>query len=293
MTNSGRSVLVTGANGFVGRALVQRLIADGHMVSGLDMAPDPVLVPGLQRFYAQDIGLPFDIAQPFDFVFHLAARNITHVGALDYAELQRVNVAGAQNVMRAVMAPDFVFMSTSKVYQQAGQPIDESSPTAPLADYERSKLEAEHALAALFAGQRLTIFRAVNIVGRGQAEKALVPVLFANAYAGRPLDIFAPKTSMLQLLHIADMTAACAALIACGGRSGTFNLAPAAAIRLDTLAERIVQLARSQSPIHYSNTSAVQYSPVLAEKAARQLLWSPAASIDNILQECQLAYAHV
>ena len=191
MTNSGRSVLVTGANGFVGRALVQRLIADGHMVSGLDMAPDPVLVPGLQRFYAQDIGLPFDIAQPFDFVFHLAARNITHVGALDYAELQRVNVAGAQNVMRAVTAPDFVFMSTSKVYQQAGQPIDESSPTAPLADYERSKLEAEHALAALFAGQRLTIFRAVNIVGRGQAEKALVPVLFANAYAGRSLDIFA------------------------------------------------------------------------------------------------------
>ena len=57
MTNSGRSVLVTGANGFVGRALVQRLIADGHMVSALDMAPDPVLVPGLQRFYAQDIGL--------------------------------------------------------------------------------------------------------------------------------------------------------------------------------------------------------------------------------------------
>jgi len=54
-----------------------------------------------------------------------------------------------------------------------------------------------------------------------------------------------------------------------------------------------VQLARSQSPIHYSNTSAVPYSPVLADKAARQLLWSPAASIDNILQECQLAYAHV
>ena len=292
MTTSGRSVLVTGANGFVGRALVQRLIAAGHIVSALDTAPDAALPPGLQRFYTQDIGLPFEIAEPFDFVFHLAARNITHVGAVDYAELQRVNVNGSENVLRAVAAPDFVFMSTSKVYQQAGQPIDESSPTMPLADYERSKLEAEHALSALFAGKRLTIFRAVNIVGRGQAEKALVPVLFANAHAGRPLDIFAPKTSMLQLLHVADMTAACTALIDCGGCAGIFNLAPTAAIRLDALAERIVELAHSRSPVRYSNNKPAQYSPVLAHKAARQLQWWPAASINDILQECQLAYAH-
>ena len=105
MTNSSRSVLVTGANGFVGRALVQRLIASGHKVSALDTAPDPAPPPGLQRFYPQDIGLPFEIAEPFDFVFHLAARNITHVGAVDYAELQRVNVTGSENVLRAVAAP--------------------------------------------------------------------------------------------------------------------------------------------------------------------------------------------
>ena len=79
----------------------------------------------------------------FDFVFHFAAVNQTHIGKKTYSIYHKVNVLGTENVIKALNFDKFVFMSSAKIYEMNGVKIDESSPVLPIAEYEKSKLEAE------------------------------------------------------------------------------------------------------------------------------------------------------
>ena len=98
------NILVTGANGFIGRRLSSRLISHGHHVFGLSLTSpsDPSLA--FKGYYQQDISKPFSLNGHFDFVIHLAAYNITNVGAKDTDLYTAINVEGTKNLLKAVHA---------------------------------------------------------------------------------------------------------------------------------------------------------------------------------------------
>ncbi|MCB9757526.1 MAG: NAD(P)-dependent oxidoreductase [Candidatus Omnitrophica bacterium] len=283
--NQSAKILVTGANGFVGQALCRRLIHLGYSVFGLDR--NSPVIAGLTHFYQQDITQSFTLKEDFDFVFHLAAYNVTHVGQQSAHQYQMVNVLGTQNVVAAVKTAHFVLLSTTKVYLAQGKIIDEDAPLLPLQEYEKSKLAAEEVCRKELDNRSLVILRCVNIVGAGQPEKAVIPVLFKKAKAGETLEIFGPRSTVLQFLFVEDVVDAFVHLIEKNNVSGVYNLAGSQHIRLDELAFQIKEICHSNSEIHYNNEDLVEFSQVSSAKAEKALHWQAKTSIQEILASYQ------
>ncbi len=282
------NILVTGANGFVGRHLIARLRTyPQYEVFGLDHRPGaaiPLLKPN--HFFEQNIAQSFQIHQNFDAVIHLAALNVTHVGQAAYEDYVRVNVDGTANLLKAVACRHFIFVSTAKVYLSSGRDIDEQSPLDPQGDYARSKLAAEEVVERLGKNRCVTIVRPVNIVGPGQAEKALLPVLFAQAWAGQPLNIFAPQETRLQLLALSDLLEAFDGLLnITPSRLEKINLSGLDAWTLFDIASEVIRLTGSTSTTQLNTDRAPAFSRVSSAKAKALLGWEARLGIKNILQD--------
>ncbi len=178
------SVVVTGAEGFVGRHLVARLRADGEEVVALDRETDVT--------DRDAVGARLRGAAP-DVVYHLAA--LSHVGESwrDPRGYARVNVTGTRHVLAAAREsggdPLVVVVSSADVYgvvDERDLPLVESHPPAPANPYAVSKLEAEQvAREAARRGQRVVIVRPFNHVGPGQAPSFVVPALARRLLAAR------------------------------------------------------------------------------------------------------------
>ena len=271
-------VCVTGANGFIGHLLVERLRTAGCDVLGLTSKD-------------HDISKPFSVDGSFDFAVHLAAYNITHVGATDTDMYQKINVEGTRHVLQGIRSNHFIFMSTAKVYKDEGKPIDEHSPVAPHSEYAKSKWDAEEICRRERRSKGLTIVRSTNVVGEGQAIKAIIPVFFEQAYQGEVLRLVGSSRTLLQLLYVGDLIDLFEALIKSGKAGGTFNAAPADKVYLGDLARMIVKLAGSRSAIESSSDTDLPFAEVSAAKAGSVLGWRGKTSVTEILQSYNSYYA--
>jgi nucleoside-diphosphate-sugar epimerase len=173
-------VLVTGVNGFIGRALAEHLLAAGHQVQGTVRRTDKTygLPNGLETVVVPEVG-PDTAWEPVlggvEAVVHLAARVHRREGrrvgqASDYF---RINTEGTARLARASAESGvkrLIFISTAKVNGEGSrQPCSESDAEAPEGDYAESKRAAESALAAVSAqsGLETVILRAPLIYGPG------------------------------------------------------------------------------------------------------------------------------
>lgn len=279
------NILVTGATGFIGRAFIHTLAQHPHNIFGLALKKnDPDFDYSLVKdFFVQDISQPFKIPGSFDWVFHLAALNITHVGKIDAQAYHRVNIQGTENFLKAVTAKKIVFMSTAKVYRRQER-IDESSDILPENDYERSKWMGEKVCRRYLKPDQLVVLRPVNIVGPGQADKAVLPVFLKNAIQNQPLDIFAPRDSVLQFVYIDDVIRLFEALLKNNAASGVFNISSTDRISLEDLALKILELTHSRSAVRFTSAQKAVFSEVLSSRAKEVLNWQAEVSIEEILR---------
>lgn len=145
-------ILVTGASGRIGRALVVRL-ARQHQVQGLDRAPSST------AHWLGDLGdaaLLRQALQGVDAVVHAAALHAPQVGRVSDAEFQRSNVDATRSLAEAAIAAgvgQFIYTSTTALHGDAATPtdaagwVDEALVPQPRTIYHRSKLAAEQLLA--------------------------------------------------------------------------------------------------------------------------------------------------
>lgn len=149
-----RRCAITGADGMIGRYLVQALHTAGFEIRALLLpgAPVPSFFGDVEivRGDIRDPTVPQRLVRGTDAVFHLAALVGRDANGASLAAAREVNVAGTRNVLDAVARwPEarMVFLSTCCVYGLHGldeQVLDETSPHAPLAlPYDISKTEAE------------------------------------------------------------------------------------------------------------------------------------------------------
>jgi nucleoside-diphosphate-sugar epimerase len=174
-----RAILVTGATGFVGRALVARVLSKGRAVRGAVRAVPAALPAKVEPVAVGEIGPQTEWARALhevDAVVHLAARvHMTGENAASALPLFRaVNATGAERLARAAREAGvrrFVLVSSTTVYgdRSHGQAFDESSPPAPATPYAQSKLEAERLVAESLAGSatELVILRPPLVYGPG------------------------------------------------------------------------------------------------------------------------------
>jgi len=170
------TVLVTGANGFIGRALCDVLVASGRRVRKAVRMP----VPGLEDTVAVgDIGPDTDwrtALERVSGVVHLAAR--THVlretSTDPLAEFRKINVSGTERLARSAAAGGvrrLVFVSSVKVNGERTEerPFTEGGAPRPEDAYGVSKWEAEQALSRIAAetGLEVVVLRPPLVYGPG------------------------------------------------------------------------------------------------------------------------------
>lgn len=171
--------LITGAAGFLGSALSNRLAAEGHTVLGLDdlSTGDPKVLSAAVQFTRGDVNdrpKLWTLMQGVDCVYHLAARVIVPESILYPREYNQVNVGGTVTLMEAmrdVGVRRVVLISSGTVYgNQAVQPVVETAVPNPRSPYAVSKLAAEYytrTIGGLWGIETVSL-RVFNAYGPGQ-----------------------------------------------------------------------------------------------------------------------------
>lgn len=202
----GRPVLVTGAGGFIGGHLVERLVRDGAKVRALVrynsrnergtldwMDPEAVRDVEVVLGDLRDAESVDSAVAGTEVVFHLGAQiaiPYSYVNPRDYVE---TNVTGTLNVALAARAHGVqrvVQTSTSEVYGTARQvPITEDHPLEPGSPYAATKVAADKLMDSFHRsfGLPVVVLRPFNTYGPHQSARAVIPTIIAQALAGDEL----------------------------------------------------------------------------------------------------------
>lgn len=215
-------ILITGANGFVGRYLTHHLVSTGLSVS-CAMRTDTMLDDNVDRkILIPSIDGRSDWTEALsgcEVVIHLAARvHVMNDDALDpLAEFRKVNVEGTLNLARQAVnagVKRFIFVSSVKVngeHTEAGKPFNEDSVPDPKDAYGISKLEAEQGLLKIAqeTGMEVVIIRPPLVYGAG--VKANFASMIRAVKRGIPLPLGAihNKRSFVYVGNLVSMIMRC------------------------------------------------------------------------------------
>lgn len=290
-------ILVTGANGYLGRAVVGALSRAGHDPVAMTRTELPI---GGQAIRVADLldGVELRKAlEGVDAVCHLAGLTRARESLEQPLRYFQVNTAGTVELldaMAAVGVPRIVFASTGAIYgSPEHQPMTEDTPDAPPHPYAASKMAAELAIFAQSRTGRLsaTVLRLMNIAGGADPDVTrLVPRTIAAAVDDSVLEVNGDGRTVRDYLHIED---AAAAFVACfarmpplgearryivGSGRGTNILEVIAAVE-ESIGRHIRLLHKPPAP----------EPPILVSdpaKARDELLWYPTCSgIQDIIRD--------
>jgi UDP-glucose 4-epimerase len=215
--------LVTGAAGFLGSALANRLAREGHQVRGLDdlSAGDPARLEPNVLFTRGDVANRpklWTLLQDVDCVYHLAARVSVPESIIYPREYNTVNVGGTVSVMEAmrdVGVKRVVLISSGAVYgNQDIQPFTEQTPPEPASPYAVSKLSAEFYVRTIGAlwGIETVVLRVFNAYGPGQplpaAHPPVIPHFLRQTARGGTLVIHGNGSQSRDFVYLDDVVEA-------------------------------------------------------------------------------------
>ena len=253
-----RRVVVTGAAGFLGAALVHRLVGDGHEVLASTRPGGDAWrladLPALPRLALDVAGLEdgpgrraaeeaFARFRP-DVLVHAAWRGVRGADRDDPA--QSANVAPALalfTLAAAAGARRFVGLGSQAEYGPGDGPLGEDAPARPTTAYGRAKLACGERWLALArrSGVSAAWVRVFSVYGPGQREGALVPDLARALAAARSLPL-GPGDAAWDYLYEDDAAEALAALVVRDDARGVFNLASGTSVPLRDVMRRVADL---------------------------------------------------
>jgi NAD dependent epimerase/dehydratase len=300
----GRRALITGAGGFIGSHLTERLVSLGATTRALvrytstgtrgwlDASPAGADV----EYVAGDIGDPLVVERAMrgvDAVFHLAALIGIPYSYEAPSSYVRTNVEGTLTVLEAARrcgVRRVVHASTSEVYGTAVTvPIAESHPLHTQSPYSATKAAADMLATAFHRsfGLDVVIVRPFNTYGPRQSSRAVIPSIVVQAAAGRPIRLghTTPTRDFTYVLDtIEGFVAAGDARDAAGH---VINLGSGKEISIRELAGRIQRLMGTALPIEADaarnrpSASEVERLCADASRARALLNWAPHRTLDE------------
>lgn len=308
-TWEGRSVLVTGAGGFIGSHLVEMLVEEGAEVRAFvryNSRADWGLLHALTQdtlssveVVAGDLrDLPAVIAalRGVSHVFHLGALIAIPYSYVHPAEVVDVNVMGTLNILLAARetGPErVVHTSTSEVYGTAQRvPIDESHPLQGQSPYSASKIGADKIAESFYRSFDVPVvtLRPFNTYGPRQSTRAVIPTIIAQALTQDVVRL-GNLDARRDLTYVTDTAAGFLKVAEAAGVEGeTFNLGAGFEITIGELAERIIGLVGRDVHVEIDparlRPAKSEVGRLLSDNtlARERLGWQPQVSLDEGLQ---------
>ncbi|HWI60985.1 MAG TPA: NAD-dependent epimerase/dehydratase family protein [Symbiobacteriaceae bacterium] len=221
-------ILVTGATGYIGAQLTERLLSRGEQVRVLARDPRRVKVTGAEAVQG-DLGNPASLAAAVagvDRVFHCASW-ISYKAP--WEEVWRVNVQGAANLLDACQDAGVrrvVHMSSVAAGGPAldGRPVAEGDPGRPLDDpYGKSKLEQERlALSYVAKGLEVVVVRPSAVYGPGDPDG--INLLLKLAHRGLLPFYLGSRRTLVNVVPVKDVVTGTVAAMERGRSGEVYNL---------------------------------------------------------------------
>ncbi|MBS0193644.1 MAG: NAD-dependent epimerase/dehydratase family protein [Proteobacteria bacterium] len=289
---------IIGGGGFIGSAIVERLLPDGHALRILERprvqpwrtfaAAEAVEWMAGDLMNAHDIEAAIDGA---DAVIHLASTTLPKNSNDDPAFDVQSNLVPSLHLLDAMVrrrVGRIVFISSGgAVYGPSRTlPIDEAHPTEPLVSYAIVKLAIEKYVRMYqrLHGIRGIVLRVANPFGerqRPETSQGAVGVFLHHALRGEPVELWGDGSVARDYLHVADVADAFARALAYDGSHAVFNIGSGTATRLDELLAVMSELlgrpvACRRLPARAIDVPANALDCSLAQ---RELGWSPLLSL--------------
>jgi len=294
--------LITGAAGFLGSALANRLAREGHQVRGLDdlSAGDPsVLEPDVHftRGDVNDRPKLWTLLQEVDCVYHLAARVSVPESILYPREYNAVNVGGTVSLMEAMRDVGIrrvVLASSGAIYgNQDVQPMTEDQIPHPSSPYAVSKLAAEYYVRTIGSLWRIetVALRIFNAYGPGQhlpaSNPPVVPYFLRQATRTGTLVMHGDGEQTRDFLYVDDVISAMLAAATAPGLNGlVINIGSGIETSLRALASLVLEITGSQANVVYNPQQSSGVSRLYADLtlAEKKLGYRPSIRLEDGLR---------
>lgn len=218
------NLLVTGAAGFIGSHLCERLLAEGHTVIGLDALLAAALRPQKRRNLSVLLAHPRfrfveaavqtadwrTLLDGVDAVFHLAGMpGVRTSWGANFTAYVEHNILATQRLLEACSRRRlhrFVYASTSSVYGHQTGPVAETCPPAPLSPYGVTKLAGEHLCRAYAErdGLPVVILRYFTVYGPRQRPDMAFHRFIRALLTGKPIPLYGDGHQTRDFTYIAD-----------------------------------------------------------------------------------------
>ena len=267
------TLLVTGAAGFIGSHLVDRLLAKGHRIVGLDnmlLGREENLAAALEnpnfQFRRLDVNdskacteFLQTIKEGFEMVWHMAANSDIQAGVVDPDVDLTATFSTTYNslkLMKAFAITKIAFASSSAIYgEHPGVLREETGPLFPISNYGAMKLASEGAISAAVEhlGGRAWIFRFPNVIGSRSTHGVIHDFIRKLRQNPAELEVLGDGTQQKPYLHVSELIDAMIfAWEKTRERVNCFNIGPTgSSTTVRFIAEAVVRAVAPKAKIKY------------------------------------------
>ncbi|MFV3415618.1 NAD-dependent epimerase/dehydratase family protein [Pseudomonas nitroreducens] len=296
-------IAIFGGGGFIGSAIADRLLKDGHQLKIFERPR----VPPYREFTAHeqvewvtgDLMSTHDVAEVLDgvdTVLHLVSTTLPKSSNDDpiydvqtnlIATLQMLNLMVGKGIRKIV----FISSGGTVYGPPTYLPIDELHPTEPQVSYGITKLMIEKYLLMYqhLHGIKANILRVTNPYGerqRVETAQGAVGVFLSKALKDQPIDIWGDGSVTRDYIHVSDVAEAFAKAVTYDGAESVFNISSGNGTSLNELVASLEKVIGKDIQRNYlpGRPFDVPTSVLCNERAARELQWSPMVDLETGLR---------
>ena len=291
------NVLVTGGNGFIGSALVDKLLLAGHNVFVIDDLSTGVKEnSNLKAEYSffslldcienQSRLEKYLMDRSISTVYHLAASADIQLSMTNPEKVYAINLLASIslfNICEKTQAKKFVFASTSAVYGPPKYlPVDENHSTMPISPYGLTKLNFEQYLSYRVFNSKLkaTIFRFPNVYGprqREDLEGGVIAIFRGLIRLSQDLNIYGDGTQTRDWVYVDDIVEALLLVFKYEEPFSVFNLGAGHEISLNDFIKTLRKLQFFDGKVNYleERVGDIKHMALESIQAQEKLLWKP------------------
>ncbi|MGE0057664.1 MAG: NAD-dependent epimerase/dehydratase family protein [Dehalococcoidia bacterium] len=289
--------LVTGAAGFIGSHLCDRLLADGWQVTGVDAFTDYYprhlkernleaarLHPNFRLVEVDLVDVALEtLIVGVDVVFHLAARpGVRASWGPAFEQYLHDNVLASQRLFEAASREQvgkLVYASSSSVYGDAAcYPTGETVTPQPISPYGMTKLATEQ-LAALYAKSGLPAvgLRLFTVYGERQRPDMFFHLLCRSVIEGRSIEVFGDGNQSREFTYVGDVVDAFVAAAASGRPDEVYNVGGGGEVSVNETIATLEAISGRTASVRYTSRQAGDARRTAADisKARRELGFAP------------------